>query len=112
MGPAEVKALQGDALARIDAAGDLAALDALRIEWIGRRGGRITALMKAIPSVAPEERSAFGQAVNALKAAVQDRLDARKAALAKLRLHLELDLPSDPDKKDEKKKEKQEHKLR
>jgi phenylalanyl-tRNA synthetase alpha chain len=81
MGPAEVKALQGDALARIDAAGDLAALDALRIEWIGRRGGRITALMKAIPSVAPEERSAFGQAVNALKAAVQDRLDARKAAL-------------------------------
>jgi len=81
MGPAEVKALQGEALARIDAAGDLAALDALRIEWIGRRGGRITALMKAIPSVAPEERSAFGQAVNALKAAVQDRLDARKAAL-------------------------------
>ena len=81
MGPAEVKALEGEVLARIDGAADLAALDAVRIEWLGRKAGRITALMKEIPSVPPDDRAAFGQAVNTLKAAVTERLEARKAAL-------------------------------
>ena len=85
MGPAAVKALRGDVLARIDAAADSAALEALRIEWIGRKSGRITALMKEIPSVAAADRAAFGQAVNELKTAVTDRMAARKAALETLR---------------------------
>jgi len=80
-GPGEVRSLQDEVRRRIDAAADLDALDAVRIEWLGRKAGRITALMKSIPSVPPEERAAFGQAVNALKAAVTERLKARKAAL-------------------------------
>ena len=80
-GPGEVRSLQDEVRRRIDAAADLDVLDAVRIEWLGRKAGRITALMKSIPSVPPEERAAFGQAVNALKAAVTERLKARKAAL-------------------------------
>ena len=80
-GPGEVRSLQDEVRRRIDAAADLDSLDAVRIEWLGRKAGRITALMKSIPSVPPEERAAFGQAVNALKAAVTERLKARKAAL-------------------------------
>ena len=80
-GPGEVRSLQDEVQRRIDAASDLDALDAVRIEWLGRKAGHITALMKSIPSVPPEERAAFGQAVNALKAAVIERLEARKAAL-------------------------------
>jgi phenylalanyl-tRNA synthetase alpha chain len=80
-GPGEVRSLQDEVQRRIDAAADLDALDAVRIEWLGRKAGRITALMKSIPSVPPEERAAFGQAVNALKATVTERLEARKAAL-------------------------------
>ena len=80
-GPGEVRSLQDEVQRRIDAASDLDTLDAVRIEWLGRKAGRITALMKSIPSVPPEERGAFGQAVNALKAAVTERLKARKAAL-------------------------------
>ena len=80
-GPGEVRSLQDEVQRRIDAASDLDTLDAVRIEWLGRKAGRITALMKSIPSVPPEERAAFGQAVNALKAAVTERLKARKAAL-------------------------------
>jgi len=84
-GVAEVSALRAEALARIDAAADAQALDAVRIEWLGRKAGRITVLLKAIPSVPPGERAAFGQAVNALKAAVAERLEARKAALEAVR---------------------------
>jgi len=81
----EVESLQDEVRRRIDAAGDLDALEAVRIEWLGRKAGRITALMKSIPSVPPEERACFGQAVNALKAAVTKRLEARKAALESTR---------------------------
>ena len=81
MGPAEVKALREEVLARIDGAPDMAAIDAVRIEWLGRKAGRITSLMREIPSVPPDDRAAFGQAVNALKAAVAERLESRKAAL-------------------------------
>jgi phenylalanyl-tRNA synthetase alpha chain len=81
MGPAEVKALREEVLARIDGAPDMAALEAVRIEWLGRKAGRITSLMREIPSVPPDDRAAFGQAVNALKAAVTERLESRRAAL-------------------------------
>jgi phenylalanyl-tRNA synthetase alpha chain len=84
-GLGEVRSLQDEVRRRIDAAADLDALDAVRIEWLGRKAGRITALMKSIPSVPPEERAAFGQAVNALKASVTERLEARKAALESTR---------------------------
>jgi len=79
--PSEIQSLRQEALHAIGAAADAGALEALRIEWIGRKGGRITALMKTIPTLPEADRAAFGQAVNELKAAVTERLDARKAAL-------------------------------
>ena len=77
----EIRALLKNALDRIEAAANPEALEAVRVEWLGRKGGRITALMKSIPSLAAEQRARFGQAVNELKAAVAERLEARKAAL-------------------------------
>ena len=60
----EVSALRDEAIARIEAAADMAAIEALRVEWLGRKAGRITALARSIPSVPAEERAVFGQAVN------------------------------------------------
>ncbi|MFO8014923.1 MAG: phenylalanine--tRNA ligase subunit alpha [Phycisphaerae bacterium] len=76
---AEVEALREEALRAIEAADDPEALEAVRIAWLGRKAGRIPALMKAIPTVPQEDRAAFGQAVNALKAAVAERLEQRRA---------------------------------
>jgi phenylalanyl-tRNA synthetase alpha chain len=78
---AEVEALREEALQAVEAADDPEALEAVRIAWLGRKAGRVTALMKAIPTVPPEERAAFGQAVNALKTAVAERLEQRRAEL-------------------------------
>ena len=79
---AEVHALRQEAFRAIEAAADPDALEAVRIAWLGRKAGRVTALMKAIPSVAEAERAALGQAVNALKEAIGDRIARRKAGLA------------------------------
>ncbi len=77
----EVEALRGEALRAVDAAEDADALEAVRIAWLGRKAGRIPALMKAIPTVPTEERADLGQAVNALKAAVTERIAERQAEL-------------------------------
>ena len=76
-----IEQLQAEALRRIGEAPTAEALEAVRIEWLGRRSGRITEVLRSIPSVPEEERSAFGRAVNALKQAVQERFAARKAEL-------------------------------
>jgi phenylalanyl-tRNA synthetase alpha chain len=85
MDVAAVKALQAEVLAGIDAAPDAAALEAVRVEWLGRKAGRITALMKEIPTLPATERGPYGQAVNALKAVVTERLEARQKALEAVR---------------------------
>ena len=81
MGLEEIEALREQALRQIRDARDAAALEAARVEWLGRKAGRITALMKSIPTVAAGERGRFGQAVNALKAAVTEHLALRQAGL-------------------------------
>ena len=78
---AELKALQDDARGQIDAADDADALEAVRIEWLGRKAGRLTALLKSIKSAPADERAEFGQAVNALKALVTRHLASREAQL-------------------------------
>jgi len=78
----EMRVVREEALRQIDTAADAEAVEAARVEWLGRKAGRITALLRSIPSVSEDERAAFGQAVNALKNEVTEHLATRKAALA------------------------------
>ena len=75
----DLEQLRSDLLTRIEAAG-LDALESLRVETLGRRG-RVTALMKELGTLAPEDRRTAGQALNALKTVVTEAIDARRAAL-------------------------------
>ncbi len=75
----DLEQLRSDLLARIETAG-LDALETLRVETLGRRG-RVTALMKELGTLAPEDRRTAGQALNALKTVVTEALDARRATL-------------------------------
>ena len=85
----DLEQLRSDLLARIEAAG-LGSLETLRVETLGRRG-RVTALMKDLGTLAPEDRRAAGQALNALKTAIAEAIDARRAALAAGALDSRLD---------------------
>lgn len=50
-------------------------IDDFRIRYLSRKQGRITALLKRIPEVAPEDRADYGQTVNRLKSAVETRIE-------------------------------------
>ncbi len=60
--------------------GDLRALDAVRVSFLGKKGA-VTSLLKQAGSIPADQRRAFGQSVNALKGEIQQGLDARKSAL-------------------------------
>ncbi len=78
----DIQAVRDEALSAVAAADSPDALEHVRIAWLGRKAGRVTELLRAIPEVAQADRAAYGQAVNALKQAVSEQLDARKAELA------------------------------
>ena len=78
----ELAALQTDLVAEIGAANDLAAIERVRVAALGKKG-RVSALMGRLGSLPAEQRRAFGQALNGLKAHVSAALEARKGELEK-----------------------------
>ena len=66
--------------AEISAAADLAALDAVRVQYLGKKG-ELTARLKALGDVPAEERPAAGQAINKAKTSLQDAINTRREAL-------------------------------
>ena len=71
--------LKADLLAQVDAA-DLAALETLRVSALGK-SGTVTDRVKGIGQLPPEARRAAGQALNDVKNAVADAIEARKTVL-------------------------------
>jgi phenylalanyl-tRNA synthetase alpha chain len=67
--------------ARLEAADSDHALKTLHDEFLSRKSGTVTGLMKALGALPPEARREFGQLVNALKTEIEAALDARREAL-------------------------------
>ncbi len=82
---AEIDSLQGEALAAIGEAADLAAIEQIRVHYLGKKGP-FTERMKGLGRLSPEERPAAGQVINRAKEAVQAALEARRLALAEAAL--------------------------
>jgi len=76
----ELDTLRDEALAAIDAAEDLNALEAQRVALLGKKGA-ITARLKELGKLAPEERRAAGAGINAVKTELADAIAARKKRL-------------------------------
>ncbi len=75
-----IETLNSEALAAVNAATTLDALEAVRIETLGKQGS-ITALLKTLGQMSPEERQTKGAAINALREAVTAAIAEKKAAL-------------------------------
>ena len=76
-----VAALEQEIMAALDAARDEAALEALRVAELGKKG-RISEAMKALGNMDPDARREAGQVLNLLKDKVSTAITARKDALA------------------------------
>ncbi|MDQ2077289.1 phenylalanine--tRNA ligase subunit alpha [Marinimicrobium sp. ABcell2] len=75
-------ALTEEALKLVQDAEDLQALDRVRVEYLGKKGS-ISAQMKSLGKLSPEERPAAGAKINHAKDQVQDAISARKTSLEK-----------------------------
>ena len=72
--------LMESAASKIDAAEDLAALDAVRVQYLGKKG-ELTSRLKGLSDLPVADRPAAGQEINQAKQDVQRRINARRAAL-------------------------------
>jgi phenylalanyl-tRNA synthetase alpha chain len=72
--------LTSRARAEIDGSSDLAALDGIRVAFLGKKG-ELTVQLKSLGKLSAAERPAAGQAINKAKQEVQAALEARKQAL-------------------------------
>jgi len=72
--------LERQALDEIAAAGDPAALDGVRVGYLGKKG-RLTLQLKQLGALPAAERPAAGQAINRIKERVQQALETRREAL-------------------------------
>lgn len=76
----QIEKLTGDALAAVAEAGDVAALDEVRVRWLGRKG-ELTVLLRQLKDVPADERPAAGQALNRAKQDIATAVESRQAEL-------------------------------
>ncbi len=77
---AGIEELARAALAALNEADDLAALEAAQHRFLGKKG-TLTEALKALKDLPPEERRVAGQAAHAARNAIDDRLQARRQEL-------------------------------
>ena len=76
----QLQQIKSRALAQMQEAADLSALDAVRVGVLGKKG-ELTAVLKLMGKLSAEERPVMGQMANAVRAELEAKLEERKAEL-------------------------------
>jgi phenylalanyl-tRNA synthetase alpha chain len=74
-------ALRARALAELDTIGTSEALEEWRTRYLGRERGELTAVLKGLGKLPPEQRKAIGQAANTVKVVLERQLEERAKTL-------------------------------
>ena len=77
----QLATIRAQALAAIESASDSAALDALRVQYLGKKG-ELTAVLKQMGKLSAEERPVMGQLANEVRAVLESAIEAQAAVLA------------------------------
>lgn len=78
----KLQAIREEALAKIEAAGDLDALNDIKVNVLGKKG-ELTQVLKGMKDVAPEDRPKVGQMVNDTRTVIEEKLENVKKDIAK-----------------------------
>ncbi|MCC8104595.1 MAG: phenylalanine--tRNA ligase subunit alpha [Clostridiales bacterium] len=84
-----LQSIREDALAQIQEADMLDRLNDVRVNFLGKKG-ELTAILKSMKEIPPEERPAFGQLVNETRTQIETALDESKKKLEKIALDASL----------------------
>ena len=85
----QLEAIRAGALAAIGAAGNTGELEALRVQYLGKKG-ELTAVLKQMGKLSAEERPAMGQLANEVRAALEGAIEAAARKLEKQALEQKL----------------------
>ena len=85
----ELERIVGSALAEFETCGDPAALENSKAKYLGKAGA-ITELLKGLGKLPASERPVIGARINEAKAQLESALNARREALAQLKLQQQL----------------------
>ena len=77
----KLSVIREEALAAVKAASSTAELNDIRVRVLGKKG-ELTAILRSMGSLAPEDRPKVGQMVNEARAEIESAVEARTAALA------------------------------
>jgi len=77
----ELAELEKRAASELDAASGISELEDLKIKYLGKKG-RLTALMRELGALPPEQRPEVGRLANRVKQGLIERFEARKTRLA------------------------------
>ena len=78
-----LEAIRAKALERLQNAEDLTALEEARVQLLGKKG-ELTAILKTMGQLSPEERPVMGQLANEVRAAIEKELEARGTSLRQI----------------------------
>lgn len=85
----KLKQIREKALASIENSEGLNGLNDVRVAFLGKKG-ELTAVLKGMKDVSPEERPLVGQMVNETRAAIEQKLEERKKKMEALELEHKL----------------------
>lgn len=77
---AQLHALKEETVSAVEASGDLAALDAVRVGVLGKKGS-LTAVLRGLGALSPEERPLVGKVSNEVRGAIEEAIEARRTVL-------------------------------
>lgn len=79
----KLERLRLEAKRKIDEAKDEKELEAVRVEFLGRRQGKITQILRSVKDLSPQDRPLIGQLVNQIKRTVQEDLKKREKEISR-----------------------------
>lgn len=85
----KLQKIREDAIRQIQESGDLNKLNDVRVAILGKKG-ELTAVLKGMKDVSPEERPLVGQMVNETRAAIEQKLEETKKKMEALELEHKL----------------------
>ncbi len=85
----QLEKIKGEALAAINSVKDLDELNEIRVRYLGKKG-ELTAVLKSLKDVAPEDRPKVGQLVNDARAIIEEKLNDAKDTMAKKAMELKM----------------------
>ncbi len=77
----QLEQIKLQAMTDLEAASSLSELEELRVRLLGKKG-ELTAVLKQMGQLSPEERPVMGQIANSVRSAIEEKLEQRKATIS------------------------------